>query len=791
MKKNKVNLKLLLLSGVAMASPLALIQSACDNTKKESDIEALLKKVAVELNPSIDRTAVTASSIRKENIILGYLGDATPATLELIPNDGSGVLLIKFSISLNNKTSSIREVSISGFKTLGGGDNVDVDTGGNFNPEKPKPGFNIPGRPENADTAEYRNASVEERFKFDNDALNKAYFDKLSGDLGENFKVPSSNDSLFNPDKFNGLANENKNPDFVSAFYKNWSLPTREDEKLVVSPLGETIKTAYWDIKRYNGLIDRGLPRYIPNDKYKDILLQSFIISFFNQNPLLERDRKNGSNKVSYGTGWIIDYQKRDDGQYPTKWYIATNLHVALGLIKNQNNSNAMFTNAPKIEEENQAYREIEAKLSAAEEKYYKLQAKVEENPNNDTFKKQLNEVLIEYNVYFKAFKKLEVNGETQNVHLLHYNEDTPLNQELQISTKDSHVDIFRFKPSQVNLIYAGINFLNSNPNEYISNISREGFSNFSELQEMADFAVLEFDFEKPEGNYEFSNNAVENPIHVESASKLAEFATSQFANWDESRKFKLANFDLNEKYTELLNEKMSYTYKGKEFQTSKINLDFLALGFPVSNSDYNIKKDNLNEQDIVNLQFASSPWINKRNDIQSYLGDGLGLTQSLGSRIFIDKPGITDILLTNASLNSKTGFIVHNLKEKLSPYQGNEYLNYGLGFSLKSWSPLNGASGSSIRNLDNQILGINFAAEGGGNAGTSLIQSLRSSGHNYNKTFGKYNLEQYDLVYGGGRNQRNSYREALAEYYKNQNISTYLFGNNLGEIPEEYRFKN
>ncbi|MFL0973860.1 hypothetical protein, partial [Mycoplasmopsis synoviae] len=66
---------------------------------------------------------------------------------------------------------------------------------------------------------------------------------------------------------------------------------------------------------------------------------------------------------------------------------------------------------------------------------------------------------------------------------------------------------------------------------------------------------------------------------------------------------------------------------------------------------------------------------------------------------------------------------------------------------------------------------------------------AFRSEGESYNGFYGKYQLEEYDLIYGGGKNQRTSYRQALESL--DANIKTALFPNGINKIPEEFKFKN
>nr|WP_307918793.1 hypothetical protein [Mycoplasmopsis bovis] len=73
----------------------------------------------------------------------------------------------------------------------------------------------------------------------------------------------------------------------------------------------------------------------------------------------------------------------------------------------------------------------------------------------------------------------------------------------------------------------------------------------------------------------------------------------------------------------------------------------------------------------------------------------------------------------------------------------------------------------------------------------------FRSPGKDYNKLFGNYNLPQYDLIYGGGKDQKNSYRQALEAKYKFNEWNTLkpnYFRKRLSRkinVPKEFRFKN
>ncbi|MCU9935492.1 hypothetical protein [Mycoplasmopsis cynos] len=47
------------------------------------------------------------------------------------------------------------------------------------------------------------------------------------------------------------------------------------------------------------------------------------------------------------------------------------------------------------------------------------------------------------------------------------------------------------------------------------------------------------------------------------------------------------------------------------------------------------------------------------------------------------------------------------------------------------------------------------------------MAAALRSNGMNYNGLFGEYNLPQYDVIYGTGKDQQNSYRDEMKKKSK------------------------
>lgn len=115
------------------------------------------------------------------------------------------------------------------------------------------------------------------------------------------------------------------------------------------------------------------------------------------------------------------------------------------------------------------------------------------------------------------------------------------------------------------------------------------------------------------------------------------------------------------------------------------------------------------------------------------------------------------------------------------------KYMNFGLEYMPRWYAPGGGASGSSVRNQRNELVGVYHF--GNGTARTGLAVAFRSEGYDYKGLYGTYNLPQYDLIYGGGKDQKTSYREALKSM-TNGPKKTALFPNGFDTIPEKFKFK-
>lgn len=617
-------------------------------------------------------------------------------------------------------------------------------------------------------------------------------------------------DSTFISD-FNNKSKETYQPFFRDAFLKNFSVPDPTNSFLILNPLRHDLKRAYYD----SYANDRGKPRYLANEHYKNAALETFEIKFNNVNTVIENGRNGdfrgqSAGRLFNGTGWILDYVPTEDGTYPTKWYIATNLHVVMPFRK-ANASGEPYSNPAKNAEEAENLRRWNVRYNQMQEEYEAAKSKMEEiklktGESSNEYQALLNkytipenatpsEWIIEYNEVIKAKKaaEAEVYGETVSITLNKFRTDVPLRKELSPNDWDPRIDSLTIFPNQVKIVYAATDFLNQSPKDYLS--SNDPNYNY---EEMVDFAILEIDFakqpinewEKSLGYNQVVADGTKTFFKVESVQKLAEDMTNDYAGSRSALNSKMANYDVLTDYDRLASEKVMVRDGDEEKEVSKINVNFVAVGFPRSDTDYDLNNSSL-EMD-QNPLYTASLWTNKpRSNDKGVVEYGHSLSKNFAFRNFVNKPGVTDLTITLPIFNRQKNepFSVEVFRDPKSSYQKDKYITYGLGYILTNWQPMGGSSGSAIRDIDGNILAVNFASgDSFGNTLINLSQALRSNGYDYQGQYGRYNLEQYDLIYGGGKNQKTSYRQALEKLY-GSNFKTNLFPQGTSIIPDKYKF--
>ncbi|WP_373438364.1 Ig-specific serine endopeptidase MIP [Metamycoplasma equirhinis] len=346
-----------------------------------------------------------------------------------------------------------------------------------------------------------------------------------------------------------------------------------------------------------------------------------------------------------------------------------------------------------------------------------------------------------------------------------------------------------------IRTIFTGKDYLKEDPSKYLSEKQK---AKYKDTKEFIDFAVIEIDFSKLKVDSIIANILATNPDMTskykdKSGSEVAEWITNRYANIQSDQiKFRPNSYLSNEQYKKI-DFPLFVDSSNKEWWKE---LDELFItGYPSSINDWFLRRY-IDDDQIAWKRLGFSLWTNsdyrfydqlKNNDsgIETYDKNkterGNFLSYNIGYRTFTNKPGISDALISA----HRAGPNLYSDREK------KEYINVGLEYIIRHYAPAGGASGSSVRNQHNELVGVYHVSNT--SAHTGLAAAFRSEGFNYEELFGSYNLPQYDLIYGGGKDQQNSYRDAMKKLFNGNGVTTALFPNGFDEdkIPEQFKFKN
>ena len=286
--------------------------------------------------------------------------------------------------------------------------------------------------------------------------------------------------------------------------------------------------------------------------------------------------------------------------------------------------------------------------------------------------------------------------------------------------------------------IFLGFDYLKSSPNEFINNLPPmvDKVPGFDTIEEMADFSVFEIDFEKiTDIPSQFNNNP-----HL-----FARHFSSNYANWSNKEQFKIPDSSL---------------LKNKEKVENKT---YYALGFPqeAANGGSHIT-------DNVYL------YCNKPQSDNFDKSKGSHLVKERHYNTFKNQRGLFDLMIGSPDF----GYALNPINSNIVSSQGIvPYIYQGLAYVDQNGDMKGGSSGSIFVDEDNYIYGIHFASDFTAHVGINF--ALRSEGYDYKGAYGKYNLQPYDLIYGGYINQKQSYREQLIKLYGSK-IKTNIFKKGL-----------
>ncbi|WP_434328890.1 DUF31 family protein [Mycoplasma capricolum subsp. capricolum] len=787
---------------------------------------------ALQDNPSILFVKFKGTNEEKIKVRVNNASTVSGQNFNLSNTQGTAEVSLTFTNSSIGK-SITKKIMFFGLQKNGGADQHGRIVGNQYAYFGPDDGFE-----------KYLKLNLQERFDFDN----KKYMEILERSLQVDNKnkvetiKKQRNIEIKDTDieKFDKLAKEVKFDNYYNSALKGFTLPVYDEKGKVkglkVNDGSEVGKgSSVIDSLGRNPHRTNGLARTIPNETYKKIATQTFQVTFRSPNLYEEeieeanefikkieawKDEefkaymniqiKNLEIEFNYQTDQIdIDLKSTKESEYPG--------HIANLKKKKEELKKKFDEDKKKLE----AYQKDELKKWQENEiKKYQEKAKDEQNksyrPTSGTMWILDHQLPVNGNnsnkFYFGTNSHVAkaINDNLSSMSLTRIDKSVGIGQTLKLNSLDPNFKTFHFSNNlkdAVNVIFHATNFIKKEqrPTEFLEPSQK---NRFKDTGIYADFAVIEIDFDKlfKDYNDRTNNNGfwIENeqkPITEKYKGKqvkdLVSEITNDYANLNESDKvkFKSSSYLESNNY-DSINRMISFNPNDSEQLKKFESLESLyILGYPSGKEDYYFDKYEDENQELVKKDNFSL-WINSDqryykqvsrkegypDKFPKYLLDkGEFLSYQIGYRSFIDKPGLTDAFLASSRVGNK----LYKLKEK-------EYFQYGLQIMPRFYAPSGGASGSSVRNNKNELIGVFHAANSSAKTGLAVV--FRSPGYDYQGLFGKYNLPEYDLIYGGAKHQVNSYRFELYKKYKSDsNFKTALFKSGLTRekgIPKEFQFK-
>ncbi|EXU60567.1 Ig-specific serine endopeptidase MIP [Mycoplasma mycoides] len=851
----KWNKLLTLLSLSSLALPLTLLVS-CTPANKKAITKSINDKEFVDLINSIktEDDLLKYADIKFKNSLGSYINkaDVIPTKLEknqieitfkdqyknqidsevvnVITNKSNGfatinetTLYVEFKNNKTNKTKSVN------FKVTGLNKNNTYDASGNvisngldyFNGE--------------AGYVSYTKKDQKQRFEFDNKKYVKALENQVNNGSTIDLKTYRNLDTKQeHKEKFDKLAKENNFDSYYNAAIKGFTLPVY-NEKGEVS--GLQINDAP-EVNKGPSVIDslgrdqfktNGLARTIPNEVYKTAAIQTYQVTF-NWWKDYSEEIEQAQEYIDLFTSWTEDQVKN---------YVDRQLHqLELNFKDDTREIEKQLKETPSdregiIKTLNEQKDKIEAKYKKDLDKFNKLDKKglIDwQQKEIEEYKKKKNQTtlrasesgtmwIMDYidennptKFYFGTNSHVAkaIKDNLVSFSLTRLNSDISVGQTFNLNGFDKNFTKFVFEKNEngtklndaVSAIFHATDFIkdDSNPLKYLEQSQKE---KYKEAGIFADFAVIEVDFSKllNNSNYKYSIWSESKEISNQYQNKkedLISLITNNYAKSNNKIQFESESLLDDNKY-KTFDRKLDFNPNIDSEVKEYTDLNSLyILGYPIAVEDYYLDKYEDYKQ-LQNREYDYSLWVNSEYKYYKNLVKKEGTPSSfkeyetnkgnffsyqIGYRSFIDKPGLTDAFLAVHRIGKKLYTLDNNDKPK-------KYFNYGLEILPRFYAPSGGASGSSVRTKDNKLLAVFHAANN--SAKTGLAAVFRSHGKDYNNLFGKYNLGQYDLIYGGGKDQveGRSYREVLKQKYKDKNFKSALFKDGFDKIPDQFQFKN
>ncbi|WFQ90875.1 Immunoglobulin protease MIP [Mycoplasma feriruminatoris] len=850
----RLNKLLMLISSSTLALPLTLLVSCTSVNKKTiskpiddkeflklvnsiKSEDDLLKYADIKFKNSlgtyVNKTEILPTQLEKSHIEITfkdiYENQIFSEVVNVIPSRSVGFSAISeamvYAELKNSKTGKTKSIN---FKVTGLNKNKTVDA---FNQQISNGLEYFNGE---SGYVSYTQKDQKQRFDFDN----KKYITALEHNVNNGKTIDlktyrNLNTKQEHINKFDQQANNSNFDTYYNAAIKGFTLPVYDDKGdvkgLQINDNPEVNKghSAVDSLGR-DRFKTNGLARTIPNEVYKTAAIQTYQVTF-NWWKDYNEEIEQANEYIELFNSWTEDQVKN---------YVSTQLRqLELNFKDDTREIDKQLRETPEdrtsiIKTLKDQKSEIEAKYKQDQEKFTKLdknsliewqKKEIEEyrNKNNQTTLRDsesgtmwIMDYIDENNptkFYFGTNSHVAkaIKDNLVSFSLTRLNSGISVGQTFNLNGFDKNFTKFVFEKNDngnklndaVSAIFHASDFIkdDSNPLKMLEEKQKD---KYKDAGIFADFAVIEIDFAKllNDSNYKHTIWSESNEIsnqYKDKKDQLISLITNNYASSDKKIQFESESLLDYEKY-KTFDRKLDFNPKNNSEVEEYKKLDSLyILGYPIAVEDYYLDKYEDYKQ-LQNREYDYSLWVNSEykyyknlvkkegtpSSFNKYETDkGNFFSYQIGYRSFIDKPGLTDAFLAAHRVGKK----LYTLNDKDN--KPKKYFNYGLEILPRFYAPSGGASGSSVRTKDNKLLAVFHAANN--SAKTGLAAVFRSNGYDYKKLFGKYNLGQYDLIYGGGKDQveGRSYREVMNKRHKGKKSA--LFKDGFEKTPKEFEFQN
>ncbi|WP_415385111.1 Ig-specific serine endopeptidase MIP [Mycoplasma feriruminatoris] len=851
----RLNKLLMLISSSTLALPLTLLVSCTSVSKKiiskpidDKEFLKLVQSIQSEndllkyadikfknsLGTYVNKAEILPTQLEKSYIEITfkdkYENQIFSEVVNVIPSRSVGFSAISeamvYAELKNSKTGKTKSIN---FKITGLNKNKTVDA---FNQQINNGLEYFNGE---SGYVSYTQKNQKQRFDFDNKKYITALEHNVNNgstiDLKKYRNLETKKEHI---DKFDKQANNSNFDTYYNAAIKGFTLPVYDDK-------GEVTGLQINDnpeVNKGHSVVDslgrdrfktNGLARTIPNEVYKTAAIQTYQVTF--------NWWKDYSEEIEQANEYIELFSSWTDDQ--VKSYVGTQLRqLELNFKDDTREIDKQLKETAKDRENiiktlKEQKTKIDDKYKQDKEKFTKLNKDqliaLQRNEIEEYQKKKdqttlrdsesgtmwIMDYIDENNptkFYFGTNSHVAkaIRDNLVSFSLTRLNSDISVGQTFNLNGFDKNFTKFVFEKNEngnklneaVSAIFHATDFIKeaSNP---LNMLEEKQKDKYKDAGIFADFAVIEIDFAKLLNNSDYKHTIWSESHEISNKYKdkkdeLISLITNDYVKTGKKIQFESESL-LDDKKYKTFDRKLDFNPNiEKELQDYKYLNSLYILGYPIAVEDYYLDKYEDYKQ-LQSREYDYSLWVNSEYKYYKNLVKKEGTPPSfkeyetekgnffsyqIGYRSFIDKPGLTDAFLAAHRVGKKLYTLNENGKPK-------KYFNYGLEILPRFYAPSGGASGSSVRTKDNKLLAVFHAANN--SAKTGLAAVFRSYGYDYKNLFGKYNLGQYDLIYGGGKDQETgkSYREVMNEKYKDKNFKSALFKEGFEKVPSEFEFKN